>query len=297
MHYLITTWFGTFLCDETGVRKKILFPKEEKEIAKRLQEIEENKILSEEKKLVKNTPVIVQEKRLQSLGTWDPKNPFFKQILIEPDLYEFPHELFHTVTQNLALRKIDKQLLAEDLQVIQMINAYDELIHVSNLLTERVDRWSFIPTPEEKRVPFNTMVSSVKEEMTLLEQQITKDMGVIAPNTTQIIGPLIGARLISRAGGIQRLATFPASTIQILGAEKALFRYKKEGGKPPKHGVLFQHPFVNKAPREQRGKIARFMAAKIAIAIKADVFTKHDIADELQRKLENQISKMRKKNR
>jgi len=67
---------------------------------------------------------------------------------------------------------------------------------------------------------------------------------------------------------MERLATMPASTVQLLGAEKALFRFKKEGGKPPKHGVIFQHPLINKASRKNRGKIARILAAKIAIAAK-----------------------------
>jgi len=294
MNYLITTWFGTFLFNESGIQKKILFPKEENEILKRLQYIKDDKVLSEEKKLAKKTPVVVQEKRLQQLGTWNPSDPFFTHNNIEPETYEYPLSLLHAVSQTLTAGKIDEQLHAEDLQVIQMVNALDDLIQTSNLLTERLDSWSLIPTPEEKLKPFETMVSTVKEETKRLEQQITIDMEKIAPNTSRIVGPLIGARLIALAGSIHRLATFPASTVQILGAEKALFRFKKEGGKPPKHGVLFQHPLVNKAPREERGKIARIFAAKIAIAVKADVFTKRDIADQLQHDLDRQITMMRK---
>ena len=85
----------------------------------------------------------------------------------------------------------------------------------------------------------------------------------------------------------------PASTVQLLGAEKALFRYKKEGGKPPKHGVIFQHPLINKAPRKDRGKIARILATKISIAAKADVFTKKDISDILKNDLERRIKDIR----
>ena len=81
----------------------------------------------------------------------------------------------------------------------------------------------------------------------------------------------------------------PASTIQILGAEKALFRYKKEGGKPPKHGVIFQHSYINKAHRAIRGKIARIFASKIAIAAKADFFTKRDISKELKKDMNKRI--------
>ena len=80
----------------------------------------------------------------------------------------------------------------------------------------------------------------------MIGKQIEVDMSRITPNTTRIVGPLIGARLVSLAGGLDRLATLPGSTIQILGAEKAFFRFKKDGGKPPKHGVIFQHPFLKK---------------------------------------------------
>jgi nucleolar protein 56 len=106
-------------------------------------------------------------------------------------------------------------------------------------------------------------------------------------------GPLIGARLISIAGGINRLAIMPASTIQILGAEKALFRFRKEGGKPPKYGVIFQHPYIKKSSREKRGKIARIFASKISIAAKADVFTKKDISKDLMKDLNNRIKEIK----
>ena len=85
----------------------------------------------------------------------------------------------------------------------------------------------------------------------------------------------------------------PASTIQLLGAEKALFRYKKEGGKPPKHGIIYQHPLLNKSPKEIRGKISRILSTKIAIAAKGDVFTKRDISNYLNRGLDNRIKKIR----
>jgi nucleolar protein 56 len=120
-------------------------------------------------------------------------------------------------------------------------------------------------------------------------------MKTIAPNTSKIIGPLVGARLIALAGGMQRMAMLPASTVQILGAEKALFRFKKEGGRPPKHGVIFQHPLINRAQKTERGRIARLLANKISTAMKADVFTKRDIADELQQDIDIRLQEIRKK--
>jgi len=131
--------------------------------------------------------------------------------------------------------------------------------------------------------------------MKTLERQIETDMSKVAPNMSKLIGPLIGARLISHAGSLEKLAKMPASTIQILGAEKALFRFKKEGGKPPKHGVLFQHPYLSRSPKSLRGKISRIIATKIAIAAKADAFTKRDISEDLIKTINERIMEIKKK--
>lgn len=293
--YLVTKWFGTFLYDEKGVKKEILFPKNVKEIVKRLIRIEKNNILSEERKIVKDVKVIVNEKRLQKIGEYTELDPFFKEINIEPKDYGFSQDLFHKISLVLAQNKVEKRLKSEDLQIIQMVNALDDLIQTSNLLSERLNCWSIIPTPEKKIKPLENTLFTVDKEIKRLEKQINIDMNKIAPNTSKIVGSLVGARLISLAGGIQKLAVLPASTVQILGAEKALFRFKKEGGKPPKHGVIFQHSLINRSPKTERGKIARLLAIKIAMAVKADVFTKRDISKVLQEELNKRVKEIRNK--
>ncbi len=105
-----------------------------------------------------------------------------------------------------------------------------------------------------------------------LAGHVEKTMRQVAPNVSEIAGATIGARLIARAGGLEKLAFLPASTIQILGAEKALYRALKSGSRPPKHGILFQHAAVHTAPKWQRGKIARTVAGKIAIAARVDEY-------------------------
>jgi len=104
-----------------------------------------------------------------------------------------------------------------------------------------------------------------------LEAQIDEEMEKNAPNITAVLGTTVGARILAKAGSLNKLAKMPASTIQVLGAEKALFRALKTGSNPPKHGLLFQHAVVHAAPRWQRGKIARAIAAKAAIASRVDV--------------------------
>lgn len=293
--HLLTKWFGTFVCDETQVQNTILFPKKAKEIAVRLREIEKNNTLDEEKEIVKNTEVLVNERRLQHLGTYDSKDPAFKTISLDPEQYGFSQTLLHEAALLLAEERVQEQLQSEDLQLIQMVNALDDLIQTANLLSERLTCWAVLPTSKKKVKPFEKTLTAVNEEILRLQDEIDKDMKAIAPNTSQIIGPLIGARLISLAGGMQKMAMMPASTIQILGAEKALFRFKKDGGRPPKHGVIFQHQSINCAPKTERGKIARLFAIKISTAIKADVFTKNDIADKLQKDIEKRMLEIRKK--
>ena len=112
-------------------------------------------------------------------------------------------------------------------------------------------------------------LSSEREK---LNGYVESGMKRIAPNTVVVAGPTIGARLMAKAGGLDRLAVLPASTIQILGAEKALFRSLRTGARPPKHGILFQHQEVHTAPKWQRGKIARTIANKVAIAARIDYY-------------------------
>jgi nucleolar protein 56 len=106
-----------------------------------------------------------------------------------------------------------------------------------------------------------------------LEKYLDTAMPEIAPNVAQLLQPVLAARMLKQAGGLRRLATMPAGTIQTLGAEKALFRHIKEGKRPPKHGFLMQHPLVHRAPRYHRGALARSLAAKVALAARADAFT------------------------
>ncbi|ABL87580.1 rRNA biogenesis protein Nop56/Nop58 [Pyrobaculum islandicum DSM 4184] len=126
-----------------------------------------------------------------------------------------------------------------------------------------------------------------------LATYIDEAMKEVAPNIRELVGPLLGARLIKLAGGLTRMAFLPASTIQVLGAEKALFRALRTGGKPPKHGVIFQYPEIFRSPRWQRGKIARALAAKLAIAAKADAFTGNFIAPRLKEELMKRIQEIK----
>lgn len=128
-----------------------------------------------------------------------------------------------------------------------------------------------------------------------LEKYVDSVMEEVAPNTRTIGGSLLGARLLALAGGLLNLAKLPASTIQVLGAEKALFRSLKTKARPPKHGIIFQHPLIHDGKRWQRGKIARALAGKLAIAARVDAFSGKYAGDELKANLEKRIEEIRKR--
>jgi nucleolar protein 56 len=129
-----------------------------------------------------------------------------------------------------------------------------------------------------------------------MENYVDKTMEEVAPNTRAVAGALLGARLIAVAGSLQNLAMKPASTIQVLGAEKALFRSLKTGARPPKHGLIFQHSLLHDAKRWQRGKIARVLAGKLAIAARADAFGEgRYVGDALKAGIDKRLAEIREK--
>jgi len=127
-----------------------------------------------------------------------------------------------------------------------------------------------------------------------LEEHVESEMDIVAPNISAILGTAVGARILGRAGSLTKLASMPASTVQVIGAEKALFRALKTGAQPPKHGLLFQHTLVHAAPRWQRGKIARAIAAKAVIAARVDVYGE-GLNETLLEKLDVRVKEIGKK--
>lgn len=120
-------------------------------------------------------------------------------------------------------------------------------------------------------------------------------MAQVAPNLRAVVGGSIGARLISLAGGLEKLARQPSSTLQVLGAEKALFRSLRGRAKPPKHGVIYQYPEVRGAPWKQRGKISRALAGKLSIAARVDAMSGKFVGDKLVADLKARIADIKAK--
>ena len=128
-----------------------------------------------------------------------------------------------------------------------------------------------------------------------MESYLDNTMEEVARNIKVMVGSLLGARLIAMAGSLRNLAMRPASTIQVLGAEKALFRSLKTGARPPKHGLIFQAALLHDAKRWQRGKIARALAGKLSIAARADAFGGRYVGDRLKADLDRRIAEIKEK--
>lgn len=196
-----------------------------------------------------------------------------------------------------------KKGISRDILIIQTIHTIDELIKIINTLVANLrerygyyaprasrieDREKFldlvtkenqddigIDFTKEDLMSIRELVSEIKN-LILLEQSqekyLEKLTNNICPNLAKVATPLIAARLIAHAGSLKHLAELPSSTIQVLGAEKALFRHIKTGAKAPKFGIIFAHQNITKSPQELKGKAARQLASEISKAARIDFF-------------------------
>ncbi len=331
---LVTTWFGTFLVDEDRVVEKRLFPKDPEALAERLALVEDWKVLPEERDLMSAHPeAFVSEPRLERAGA--PMSSA-RAAFLRPEAFGYDRALLHAAMLRLARRQMRKAVGPDD-HLHQAVGALDDLQETENVLLERLREWYGLHFPElAKTVDDREFVDLIaahgtREAMPLdatesvgaplgdperrsvmamagllrdlvarrreVEAYLERSASALAPNVTALTGPVLAARLVSLAGGVEPLARLPASTVQLLGAEKALFRHLREHTLPPKHGILFLHPLVHRAPPWQRGAIARAFAGKIAIAARADAYTRRDIAAPLREGLEASLASIRETKR
>ncbi|MBW6452053.1 MAG: hypothetical protein K0B02_04990 [DPANN group archaeon] len=226
------------------------------------------------------------------------------------------------VTLLLTKKKISESVTNDKL-IIQATNAIEDLEEAANILSVRLREWYGFLNPElsqkihqheafvnaiidkqdektlmgaeldqadkDKIEQFANSLKKIYEEKQNLENYIEKKIREVLPNATSLINPTLTARLLATAGSLSKLARFPSSTIQVIGAEKALFRHIRGQGTSPKHGLIFQSPFVNQAKRDVRGKVARMLASKLSIAFKVDYFKGNFIGDTLKEDFENKI--------
>lgn len=328
---IATKWFGTFLADGGRVLKSSLFPKSPEAIAARLFSMQKGHILEEERALAKGRRVNVLESRLTPLGRLvvedssfiDPAVFGFRDTLLRESLLllaelksrETVGADRHLMEAISSYDSIQEQLNQLDLRLHAWFGLhYPELADIlkgmdySRAILESGDREGiqsssgfegpsigvdFTPGEKEKVI---SLARAVQHLGGLLEETgayIDSMSEQELPNLTALLGPKLASRLVREAGGLERIATLPAGTVQLIGAEKALFRHLKKGRKPPKHGLIFQHPLVHSLPREQRGKISRFLASRASIAARLDMFHGRFMGDSLRADVEKRAEKLK----
>lgn len=194
----------------------------------------------------------------------------------------------------IAEAKIAEHFTSRDIELVQMVRMLDELDDVINLLTERAVEWYRTKNPsfsrkyrslsgrrviqvmkKERDRAFAEIIADIEklqESRTRLMRDVTALADTVIPNCSALIGGLVAARLVSRAGSLEELSRLPGSSIQVLGAQSALFSHMRTGSPSPKHGIIFQHRRVHNADRDVRGRVARVLAAKLGIAARIDYF-------------------------
>jgi len=207
------------------------------------------------------------------------------------------------VALGLVLRQL-AQLATAEQDLLQAVEAIDDMTEAINLLDERLYEWhrlhhqrivhgkDLAESLSEDRIigPFARSILRLMESRKSMEEEVSFRAEELAPNLSALAGPILAARLISRAGGLSQLAKMPSSRVQVMGAEKSLFKHLNGRAPSPKHGIIFRHPAVMGAPKKLRGKVARALAGKLALAARLDYYGARpspDLAASLERRLKD----------
>uniref|UniRef100_A0A183B4H5 Nucleolar protein 56 n=1 Tax=Echinostoma caproni TaxID=27848 RepID=A0A183B4H5_9TREM len=191
--------------------------------------------------------------------------------------YHFP-ELLKIVPDNVTFVKVMSLIGTREGCTEDKLEALEELtdaVRARAVLEASNASFGFDISEEDAASlsAFTERILGLIERRRLLQTYLSTKLNGIAPNLSTLLGDRVSARLISHAGSLVNLAKFPASTIQILGAEKALFRALRHRGRTPKYGLIYHSPFITRAARQNKGRISRFLAAKCAIACRVDCFS------------------------
>lgn len=301
---IVATWYGAFLVEGREVRRSELSPTEPAELIARAKTRLGGGLTEEEHRLLEGVPregLVSRDRRFESEGVrWAP-------VAADAPAAEglgFAAALHREVLLASAAEAL-RSAWDPSIHVEEAVRASADLDRVLNLVAERLTGWAgrdaivtdLALSDDPRRVAREIVDGSwgSASELPRLDAALTEgrralarlylealsardalDAAVVAtlprraPNLSALLGPDLAARLISHAGGLERLARLPASTVQVLGAERAFFEHLRGRGSSPRHGLLFLHPKVQSARRPERGKLARALAGKTSIAARLD---------------------------
>jgi nucleolar protein 56 len=299
---IVSTWFGVFVLDGKRIHRERRFPEDADALRERLRLRRTGALAPEERALLDGgdpQSLSARDRRFAALGARPPEGRPGPILLPSPSLERLRTLLLEEAEA--ALR----DAWDPSAHIEEAVRAMSDIDRTENLLAERLASWTARDQPEsegEGTEPGTSFVSSptasepeagslgtgadpnllgaraelarVHERLAELRNTLDRAVESAAqrslPNLSSLLGPLLAARMVAQAGGLERLARLPASTIQVLGAEKAFFDHLRHGSRPPRHGLLFLHASIQGATQRQRGRLARALAGKAAIAARLD---------------------------
>jgi nucleolar protein 56 len=219
----------------------------------------------------------------------------------------------HETTLAAAREAVRERERADDRQLVHAVRAMDDCRRQANELAERVAEWAGSRydgagtgvayahelSTREPEDPVDRRVVSLADRAAKLDREaddlrafVERAVPEVAPNLAMLAGPVLAARLVALAGGLETLAKQPSGTVQVLGAEDALFAHLRGEATSPKHGVIYTHEYVRETRPGERGSAARALAGKLAIAARIDHYS-GDRRPELAAELEERIERIR----
>ena len=323
MKYISACILGVFVIEDDKIVDKILFNKDPEEIAEKLADIENTE---EFRSLKKDHKAEYQES--------DYLNNNLRKLAIDLKFVKDQTELNELISKVSGAKTREKISKTEkrDKLIIQTVSALNDLDKILNYMSERLREWYGLHYPEykvkdhekfaemidkhgnrenfpgfsksmgmeltEKDIKMLKQYADQTKEMYELKKEIVQYLEKVVPeeipNLNALLGSLLAARLMAHAGSLEKLAKMPSSKLQLVGAEKALFKYLKgQQKKVPKYGILFTHPDISGASKENQGKIARLLSAKLVLAARADFYSKKDISKELVADYKKKLSELK----
>jgi nucleolar protein 56 len=296
---VVTTWFGVHLVDGTRMVRSVLAPLDPGELSARVRERRAGRLTPEETTLLGERgreEWTTRDRRLVPYGIrLDPRAP----ADVDPRAVGVDPELGRTLLLSDGDSAL-KEAWDPSIHIQEAVRAAGDLDRMQNLLGERLGSWVSRDRPEVDPGDHSRAARAVLESETagplaptdagLVQArrrlaELYRSVGDVrvalaaavegtspsrTPNLCALLGAELAARLVAQAGGLERLARLPSSTVQVLGAERAFFEHLRGRAPPPRHGLLFTHPALQSAPRRERGKLARALAGKVAIAARLD---------------------------
>ncbi|MFB6189230.1 MAG: NOP5/NOP56 family protein [Halapricum sp.] len=223
------------------------------------------------------------------------------------------YDWLRSATITAAREEASERERADDQQLVHMVRAMDDCERVANELAERVAEWGGSRFGEsgggvefaqsvaereaddpatERLVGLAEQVVDLHTEAEELRETIERLAHEVAPNLAAMAGPVLAARLISLSGGLKSLARSTSGTVQVLGAEDALFAHLEGNAPSPKHGIIYTHEYVRGTDPENRGSAARALAGKLTIAARVDHYSGQR-KPELDAELDDRIATIR----